>query len=235
MFNNDDKSSVKHRIREWLLNLLRLNKIEKTQYRNILKDTLRRHGLHYPNGLSWEEPASMYWSRDSRSSFGTVADDYPNSSTFGSRMSFHSTKNPGPNVAPFRRRQSTRTRPDEDLVATEALILDTNDPSEAEIDHPSFFPLPRSPSQETDQCSEMDDPSYFPLPPSLSSSLTADNLSGIIHAESQPVQRIDVSSPSRPTKASRHSTSPSYGDKFGTYMETVIPVKSWRCSKSDVR
>jgi hypothetical protein len=233
LIDTDHKPSTKHRIREWLLTLLRLNKIEKTQYQNILKETLIRHGFHYPNGLPWVESATFYWSRDSRSSFGTVFDDNPSSSSFGSKTSVHTTSDAEPSAIPCRRRRSTRTHPPVEPLATEALILNTNDPSEAEIDHPSFFPLPGSPSQETDESSDIDDPSYFPLPLSLSSSLTDDNSIGNNRTRPQPLQSTDVPTPLRPTELSRNFTGHIYSTEFGTYTDTFIPVTAWRYSKSD--
>lgn len=234
MFDVDHKPHIKNRIREWLLTLLRLDRIEKRRYMNILKDTLREHGFRYPIGLPCEEPATIYWSRDSGSSLGTASKDDLYSSDFGSKTNAHSSKDVGPNANLSQRRQSTRTRPDVEPLATEVLILDTNDPSEAEMDHPSFFPLPGSPSQETDEWSEMDDPSYFPLPPSLSSSMTVEDLSGNTCIESQPYEKIDVPLPPWPTKLSRNFTGPNNTRKLGP-ISRLSPLSKPVVAASQIR
>jgi hypothetical protein len=141
------KPAIKHRVRAWLLTLLQENAIEKTMYQNILEDTLNMYGFCYPDE-GWEEPATQYWSRDSKSSFGTTAQ---RTSTVTSKNSIgaRSSEDVGATSPTLKRRRSTRTNPALKTLASRALYIDTNHCIEDELDDPSYFPLPQSPVSTT--------------------------------------------------------------------------------------
>lgn len=59
-----ESPSVTHRIRAWLLDYLKSNALEKTQYLNILKHTLKLSDIAHFDFASWEDRASRHWGSD---------------------------------------------------------------------------------------------------------------------------------------------------------------------------
>lgn len=162
---------LKVRIRAWLFTLLKDNVIEKTLYKNILKDTLKAHGYDYPENESWVEPAAHYWGKDSLSSLGTGLHD-KSCSESGSSRSMLSVIETGPTTQGLLRRRSTRSNPALGTIPSKTTYLNSSVHEETQLNDAANFQLPQSPISPPSETmgsyleDEEDDPSYFPLPPS---------------------------------------------------------------------
>lgn len=161
----DKDTTIKDRIREWLLTILETNAIEKTVYQNTLRQTLHDHGFDYDAEESWMIPAVLYWGRDSRS--GTVTEIQADISD--SSNAVISTFEADPAAKPLLQRRPSKTAHAPNIVGSRALYLHSNRDVEYQLNDPTDFLLPPSPIVPPSQIgsdleAEEDDPSHFPLP-----------------------------------------------------------------------